>query len=143
MPQPIAYLSFPGTCAEAMRFYERALHGKIETLLTHGEAPIAAQCGMGDADRIMHACLALPDGGMLMAGDCPQHLPYHGIHGVSITLSYDTVSDAERAFAALAEGGKIEMPMQATFWAKVFGMLTDRFGTPWIVNGVLQPIGHA
>jgi PhnB protein len=140
MPHPIAYLAFDGTCAEAMKFYERALDAKLEVLMTNGESPIAEHCPPGAADRILHARLALPGGGVLMAGDCPGGMPYEGIKGVSLTLNYDTVREAERTFQALAEGGKVTMPMQPAFWAKTWGMLVDRFGTPWIVNGELLPI---
>ena len=75
-----------------------------------------------------------------MAGDCPTSTPYEGIKGVSLTLNYDTTQEAERVFRALSEGGQITMPMQPAFWAKSWGMLVDRFGTPWIVNGELLPI---
>ena len=140
MPHPIAYLSFNGNCADAMRFYETALQSKLQTLLTTGESPMAAQCPPESHKQILHACLVLPGGGMLMAGDCPATMPYEGIKGVSLTLNYDTIAEAERAFKALAEGGAITMPMQAAFWAKAWGMLVDKFGTPWIVNGELIPI---
>lgn len=140
MPHPIAYLAFNGTCADAMRFYERALEAKLELLMTTGASPIAAHCPPDTHERILHARLALPGGGMLMAGDCPTTVPYQGIKGVSLTLNYDTISEAEHAFKALSEGGSITMPMQPAFWAKSWGMLVDRFGTPWIVNGELLPI---
>jgi PhnB protein len=140
MPHPIAYLGFDGNCAEAMRFYERALGGKLEALMTNGASPMAAHCPPESHDRIMHARLALPGGGVLMAGDCPGNAAYEGIKGVALTLNYDTVAEAEQRFAALAAGGKITMPMQPTFWAKTWGMLVDRYGTPWIVNGELLPI---
>lgn len=140
MPHPTAYLSFNGKCAEAMRFYERALGGKLETMMTFGQSPMAAQFSKEAHQHIMHACLVLPEGGMLMAGDCPPGMPYEGIKGVNLTLSYDTVAAAERVFRTLGEGGSITMPMAPTFWAKSFGMLVDRFGTPWIVNGELQPL---
>jgi PhnB protein len=140
MPHPIAYLAFDGTCAEAMRFYERALEAKLEVLMTNGQSPVAEHCAPGTADRILHARLALPGGGVLMAGDCPGGMPYEGIKGVSLTLNYDTVREAQRAFSALAEGGRVTMPMQPAFWAKTWGMLVDRFGAPWIVNGELLPL---
>lgn len=140
MPHPIAYLAFNGTCADAMRFYERALEAKLELLLTTGASPIAAHCPPDTHDRILHARLVLPGGGMLMAGDCPTNVPYEGIKGVSLTLNYDTITEAERAFKALSEGGSISMPMQPAFWAKAWGMLVDKFGAPWIVNGELLPI---
>lgn len=140
MPHPTAYLAFNGNCAEAMRFYESALAGNLEILMTNGQSPIAAEMPPEDADRILHARLALPGGGLLMAGDCPPSMPYSGIQGVSLALNYDTVAEAERAFAALAEGGTVTMPMQPAFWAKSWGMLVDRFGTAWIVNGEMLPM---
>jgi PhnB protein len=140
MPHPTAYLSFDGNCAEAMRFYERALRGKLEIMMTNGESPMAEHFPPATHGRMLHARLALPDGGLLMAGDCPGHIPYEGIKGLSLTLNYTSVAEAERAFAALAEGGSVTMPMQPAFWAKTWGMLVDRFGTPWIVNGELLPL---
>jgi PhnB protein len=140
MPHPIAYLGFNGNCAEAMRFYERALNGKIEIMMSGADSPMAAQIPKESAHRIMHARLALKDGGQLYAGDTPEHMPYEGIKGVSITLNYDTVAEAQKVFNALADGGKVTMPMQPAFWAKTWGMLVDKFGTPWIVNGELVPM---
>jgi PhnB protein len=124
-----------------MRFYEQALGGKLEVLMSGAQSPIAAQMPKEFAHRILHARLALPGGGMLFGGDCPTHMPYEGIKGVSITVDYDTTAAAERVFGALAEGGgRVTMPMQSAFWAKRWGMLTDRFGTPWIVNGEPIPL---
>lgn len=77
---------------------------------------------------------------MLYAGDTPPGVPYEGIKGVSITIDYPNVDAAQQVFDALAAGGKVTMAMQATFWAKRFGMLVDRFGTPWIVNGESIPV---
>jgi PhnB protein len=140
MTQAIAYLGFDGTCADAMRFYERALGGKLEVLMSGAESPIADQMPKEFAHRILHARLVLPGGGMLYAGDAPGHVPYEGIKGVSITIDYATVAEAEKVFATLAEGGIVSMPMSESFWAKRFGMLTDKFGTPWIVNGEPIPV---
>ena len=140
MPQPIAYLSFKGNCKEAMQFYESALGGKIEVMMSGADSPMAAMIPPETAHQILHARLVLPDGGLLFAGDCPQNMPYEGIKGMSLTLNYDSISEAEQAFNALADGGTITMPMQPAFWAKSWGMLVDRFGTPWIVNGEMLPI---
>ena len=140
MLQPIPYLSFNGDCAEAMRFYERVLGGKLELLLRNADTPMAAQTPKEHADRIVHARLLLPGGASLYAGDCPPQMGYAGIHGVALALNYDTVEQATEAFNALADGGKVSMSLQPMFWAKIWGMLTDKFGTPWIVNGELQPI---
>jgi PhnB protein len=147
MPLLNAYIGFDGTCADAMRFYERVLGGKIEMLMTNGESPMRDHIPSGNEHRVMHARLVL-DQGVLMAGDtmvggCES--TYQGMKGFSLTLSYGTAADAVPVFDALSEGGKVTMPLQKTFWAESFGMLTDRFGTPWIINGGLidpQAAGH-
>ena len=135
MSQLDTYIFFDGTCADAMRFYEHTLGGKLETLMTHAESPIAAQTPPAAANRILHARLNI-DGRLLMASDwgLPDQ-PYPGMHGYSLSLTYPTAAEAQRIFDALADGGQVRMPFQATFWAKGFGMLTDRFGMPWMVNG--------
>jgi PhnB protein len=139
MPDVIPYLAFDGNCAEAMRFYERALDGKLELMMSGADSPMAAQVPKELAHRIMHARLALAGGGILYAGDAMGQT-YQGIHGVSITLNYGSVAEAKRIFERLADGGKVTMAMAPTFWAKSFGMVTDRFGTHWIVNGELLPL---
>ena len=133
MLQLDTYLFFDGNCADAMRFYERTLGGKLQ-LMTHGESPMAAQTPPGSANRILHARLEL-DGRLLMASDSMVGQPYERMKGFSLSLIYPTVAEAQRMFAALAEGGQITMPIGKTFWAEAFGMLVDRFGTPWMVNG--------
>ena len=138
MTQAIAYLAFDGNCADAMRFYEQALNARLEVLMSGADSPMAEQMPPEFRHRILHARLALPGGGLLYAGDAPAHVPYEGIKGVSITLDYDSVAGAEAVFNALSAGGQVTMAMQAAFWAKRWGMLVDKFGTPWIVNG--EPI---
>ena len=133
MHQLNAYLFFDGTCADAMRFYERALGGKL-SLMTHADSPIAEKTPPGSADRILHARLVI-DGRLLMASDSMVGQPYEGMNGFSVSLMYPKVADAKRVFDALAKGGKVTMPLQKTFWVEAFGMLVDRFGTPWMVNG--------
>ena len=134
MSQLDAYVFFDGTCAEAMRFYEKTLGGKLEMMMTHAQSPVAAQSPPGSADRIMHARLVI-DGRALMASDSMVGEPYGGMKGFSLSLVYPTVAEAQRIFDALAAGGQVRMPFQKTFWAEGFGMLIDRFGTPWMVNG--------
>ncbi len=135
MPHPIVYLTFDGTCTQAMRFYEKALNGRLTVLMSGGDSPMAEHIPKESAHRILHARLELDDNGLLFAGDCREDIAYEGIKGLSLTLNYDTIEQAERVFAALSEGGVITMPMQPAFWAKTWGMLIDKFGTPWIVNG--------
>jgi PhnB protein len=140
MAQAIAYLGFNGNCAEAVRFYERALGlgAKLEQLLSGADTPMADQIPKEHRHRIMHARLRFADGSYLFAGDAPAQVPYEGIKSVSIVLNYPTVAEAERVFRTLGDGGTVTMPQQATMWARSCGMLTDRFGTPWIINGELQ-----
>lgn len=136
--QADSYLFFNGNCAEAMRFYEKTLGGKIGMMMTHAQmpqAPGAPPLPPGSADLVMHARLEL-DGRPLMASDwMSPDQPYPGMHGFSLSLVYPTVAEANKVFAALTEGGKVTMPMQKTFWVEAFGMLVDRYGTPWMVNG--------
>ena len=70
-----------------------------------------------------------------MASDSMVGQPYEGMKGFSLSLIYPTVADAQRVFDALAKGGQVHMPLQKMFWAEAFGMLVDRFGTPWMING--------
>jgi PhnB protein len=134
MPQPIPYLAFDGNCADAMRFYAKVLGGKLE-MMSFGQSPMAEQTPKSARNKIMHARLGLEGNGSLYAGDSPPDMPYQGIQGVSIALKYDSVAEADHVFNALADGGKVTMALGPTFWAKRFGMLTDKFGCPWIING--------
>ena len=134
MPQLNAYLTFPGNCAEAMRFYAQVLGAELRALMTYGEAPGSEQIPPGNADRIMHAYLVHPEF-VLMAGDAMQDQSFDGMRGFGLALTYPDVAEANRVFGRLAEGGHIDMPLGETFWAAAFGSVTDRFGTPWLVNG--------
>lgn len=136
MSNPIPYLAFDGTCAEAMRFYERTLGGNLRALFRMADMPGDHPVPPGtSADLIMHADLELADGGHIYAGDCPPGMPYQGIHGVSLTMNFDTVAEARRVFDILSDGGQVHMAPQATFWAKEFAMLVDRYGVAWTLNG--------
>ncbi len=139
MPHPIAYLNFNGNCEEAMRFYERVLDGKLDKLIRAADSPWADEMPAEQGDMVIHARLVLDGNGLLYGGDCPAAIPYEGIKGVSLTLNYDSVEEAQRVFDSLAEGGTVTMAMQPSFWAKNWGMLVDRFGTSWIVNGEMLP----
>jgi PhnB protein len=135
--QAIPYLSFDGNCAEAMRFYEKVLGGTIKVMMSGSQSPAAAQIPKEFADRILNAQLELPGGSLLYGGDAPAHVPYEKIKGVSLALNYDTVAEAEAVFNTLAQGGHVTMPFSPTFWAAKFGMLVDKYGVAWIINGEL------
>lgn len=134
MPPINAYLMFDGNAAEAMRFYEKTLGGKMQMMMTMGEAPGAEQFPPGAANRIMHAALTYGDG-LLMASDSMPGTPYEGMKGFGVALTIETVAEAQRVFNAFADGGNVTMPFGKTFWVEAFGMVTDRFGTPWLING--------
>ncbi len=138
--QPIPYLSFDGNCAEALAFYEKALGGKIGFVMTNGQSPMAEHFKPEDHNRILNASLDLPGGCLLYAGDALTNRPYEGIKGVSLALQYDTIEEGEQAFNTLSEGGTVSMPWSDTFWAKKFGMVDDKFGVSWLVNGEMTPM---
>ena len=137
MAQAIPYLGFNGDCSEAMRFYERVLGlgAKLEMMISGADSPMAPHIPKEHAHRILHARLRFDDGSFLYAGDAPVHMPYEGMKGVTITMSYPSAAEGEQVFKVLAEDGKVIMPYQPTFWAKGSGMLTDKFGTSWAING--------
>lgn len=141
------YLSFDGNTREAFAFYERALGAKIETMMSYADMPPMPESGSEkgssdgpppSGDGIMHACLILPGGAMLFAGDTPPGTSFEGVKGVMLAIQYDSIDQAHSAFHALQEGGQVTMPLAPAFWSKTFGMLTDRFGISWAVNG--EPI---
>jgi PhnB protein len=126
------YLNFNGDCREAFEFYARVLGGKIDTMMTHGESPMANELPPAWHDRIMHASLRVGDA-LLMASDTPpEH--YEKPAGLYVSIHVDNANDADRIFYALADNGSVIMPIGKTFWAERFGMLVDRFGTPWMIN---------
>lgn len=124
------YLNFPGTCREALEFYADVLDGEITAMMTAAGTPAEADV---DPALIIHACLVV-DGFKIMASDAPASM-YVEPQGTYVLLGVDGVEEAERIYAAFEEGAKsIEMPIQETFWAHRFAMITDRYGTPWMIS---------
>ena len=126
------YLNFGGTCREAFQVYEKLLGGKITALHTFGEAPADMPMPPDWRDKVMHAALTFGDN-VLMASDAPPGR-HEKMQGVSVSLNVDTPEEAERIWKGLEQGSQIIMPLQQTFFAQRFGMMTDRFGTPWMIN---------
>jgi PhnB protein len=126
------YLNFNGQCEAAFKFYEQCLGGKIVALFTHRNTPAAEHVPAEWQDRIMHARLVVGDA-VLMGSDSPPAY-FEEPKGMYVSLQIDHPAEAERIFHALAEGGTVRMPIEETFWAARFGMLVDRFGTPWMIN---------
>ncbi len=125
------YILFTDQCAEAMKFYAKVLGGKIEAMMTYGDSPAGPHNPPEMAHKIIHARLVVGDA-VLMASDGPHSETRQGF---AVALQVDTVAEVDRLFNALGEGGKVTMPVGETFFSKRFGMLTDRFGTPWLING--------
>jgi|SRR5215471_12292358 len=126
------YLNFNGQCEEAFRFYEKVFGGKIDAMIPHEGTPAAEHVPAAWLKKIMHAHLVAGNV-VLMGSDVPPER-YSQPKGFAVALHTKQVSEGERIFHALAEGGKVGMPMQETFWEVKFGMLVDRFGIPWMVN---------
>lgn len=127
-----SYLMFNGQCEAAFKFYEQCLGGKIEAMMTYGESPMADQAPPELLNKIMHVQLTVGDQELMGSDSPPEYMEKP--QGFSVSLSIDSVADAERIFHALAENGAVRMPLEKTFWAERFGMLVDQFGTPWMIN---------
>jgi PhnB protein len=136
----VTYLSFDGRCEEAFKRYEKVFKGKILMMMRHSDAPPGSGVPQNPetANRIMHARLEV-GGRLLMGGDAPAHSSSKP-QGFCVSVAVDDPAEAERIFGQLSEGGAIVMPIGETFWAQRFGMVTDEFGTPWMVN-CEKPIG--
>ena len=126
------YLLFRGECEAAFTYYAKVLGGKIEFMMKHEGSPMAGQVPAEWQNKVMHARLAI--GKQVLMGSDPPPAHYEEPKGFSVSLSIDQPAEAERIFHALGEKGQVRMPIQKTFWAERFGMLTDRFGIPWMIN---------
>lgn len=115
------YLTFNGQCEAAFKFYEKCLGGKIEAMLTHEGTPAEQGVPPEWRKKILHARLTVGDQ-VLMASDAPPDR-YEKPQGFSVSLNVNVPADAERIFHALAENGKVQMPLEQTFWAIRFGMV--------------------
>jgi PhnB protein len=125
------YLSFEGRCDEAIEFYKKAIGAKVDMLMRFKDAPDQSMVSPGSAEKVMHAALRAGDATLLMSdGRCTGSANFHGI---ALALSAANDADAERMFNALAEGGKVNMPLAKTFFSPKFGMVADKFGVGWMI----------
>jgi PhnB protein len=131
------YLLFNGRCREAFTFYADCLGGKIDAMLPHAGTPAESHVPPEWREKIMHARLTLGED-VIMGSDAPPG-HFEPPRGFSVTIQLTDPAEADRIFGRLSEGATVTMPIQQTFWATRFGMLVDRFGTPWMVN--CQPAG--
>lgn len=126
------YLTFNGNCEEAFNAYQGILGGDIVAMIPHQGTPAEGHVPAQWLKKILHARL-VGNGMVLMGSDAPPER-YQPMQGFSVNLSFKSPEEAERVFNALADKGTVRMPLSETFWAKKFGMVTDRFGTPWMIN---------
>jgi PhnB protein len=127
------YLNYGGNCEQAFRFYEEHLAGKITMLMRHGEQPNASNVAPEWKNAVLHARMTL-GGTELFGADMPPDR-FQPMRSAYLSLSVDSVEEAERVYALLTDGGQIFMKMEETFFASRFAMLRDRFGTSWMILG--------
>jgi PhnB protein len=124
------YLNFDGTAREAMEFYKASLGAQLD-IMTFGDSPM--QAPPGSEKRVLHA--RLTKGSLtLMASDTMPGMPFQPGTNFSLALECESAAEVDKIFAALSAGGKVTMPVQETFWAERFGMLTDKFGVSWMLD---------
>jgi PhnB protein len=128
------YLFFDGRCDEALEFYRRTLRAEVTTLMRFKDSPEPHQPGMvppGSENKVMHTSFRIGDTTVMASdGRC---LGKPSFQGFSLSLTVPNDAEAERLFAALGDGGQVQMPMTKTFFSSRFGMVADRFGVSWMV----------
>lgn len=128
------YLFFSGRCEEAVKFYQQALGAEVQMMMRYKESPEPAPPGMMPSnwgDKIMHSSLRIGSTVVMASDGCGEGGKFEGF---SLSIAVETEAEAKRVFAALGEGGKVEMPLTRTFWSPCFGMLKDKFGIGWMVS---------
>lgn len=125
------YLYFDGRCEEALNFYQQALGAKIEMLMRFKESPDPSSIPPGSAEKVMHASLLIGESRIMASDGRCQGEP--AFHGISLSLIVPDISMAERVFAALGQGGQVQMPLTETFFSPRFGMVADQFGVSWMI----------
>jgi PhnB protein len=131
------YLNFKNETEAAFTFYKAVFGGEFEGPVGRmGDTPDGAALAEADKNLVMHVSLPILGGVRLMGSDAPETLGYQVSKGnnVFVSLHPDTRTETDRLFAALAEGGKIELPLQEMFWGDYYGSLTDKFGVRWLFN---------
>ncbi len=125
------YLNYGGNCADAFRFYEKELGGKIGMMMTHDQSPDQTNVKPEWAKAVLYASITIGET-VVMASDVPPER-FQPMRSVYLCLGVDSDAEAERIYKLLSEGGEVYMPMQETFFATRFGQLRDRFGTSWMI----------
>ena len=128
-----SYITFGGRCEEALEFYKKSVGAEITSLIRWKESPDKSMKGPhGYEEKVMNASFRIGDS-HLMADDGMGEKPAE-FKGMTLAIEVANDAEAKRVFTALGEGGNVTMPLAKTFWTSSFGMLTDKFGVPWMVN---------
>jgi PhnB protein len=125
------YLFFDGRCEEAVEFYKKTLGAKVEMLMRWKDSPDPSMATPGNADKIMHGNIHIGETSVMVSDG--RNTGHPNFQGFALTISTKTADEADKVFAALAEGGKVTMPQAKTFFSVRFGMLADKFGVGWMV----------
>ncbi|MBA4143067.1 MAG: VOC family protein [Nitrosospira sp.] len=128
------YLFYDGRCEEAVEFYRGALGAEVTMLMRFRDSPESAHgCKIpsGSEDKIMHSSFRVGDTTVMASDGMCSGQP--SFQGFSLSLTVVDVAEADRLFAALADGGQVQMPLAETFWSPRFGMVADRFGVSWMI----------
>jgi len=125
------YLCFEGRCEEALEFYRTALGAEVESLMRFKDSPEPRTCGAAGGENVMHASVRIGESTIMVSDGRCQGAP--SFQGFSLSLTVKSETEAERVFAALAEGGQVHMPLAKTFFSRSFGMVADRFGVSWMI----------
>jgi len=128
------YLFFDGRCEEAIEFYRKALGAEVATLMRFKDSPEPHQPGMvapGSENKVMHARLRIGATSVMASDGRCGGKPH--FDGFALSLQTATEAEADRRFQALADGGKVQMPLTKTFFSPRFGMVADRFGVMWMI----------
>ena len=133
-------LSFQGQCREAFEFYAKVLGGKITTAAPYGDGPPGMPVDPKMKDWLMHCWLEVGDQALMGADMDPAWAPNIGKpkNGFDVTLHSPSMDEARRWFDQLAEGGRVVMKFDKTFWSPGYGSLVDKFGIPWMVNCAME-----
>lgn len=131
------YLFFEGKAEEAFEFYKKALGAEVTMLMRFKESPDPSMCAPGAGDKVMHSSFTIGESTVMASDGRSTGKPV--FQGFALSINARNGAEAERLFAALGEGGQVQMPLAKTFFSPSFGMVADRFGVPWMVIVLPEP----
>jgi len=129
-----SYLFFDGRCEEALEFYKKTLGAKVDMMMRFKDSPepqSPEMCPPGSENKIMHTSFRIGDTAVMASDGNAQGKPK--FEGFALTINAKSEAEADKLFAALADGGQVRMPLTKTFFSPRFGMLADKFGVGWMI----------